>query len=167
MDEDGEREANRMALQYLAERGDGERIELQSEVPVTADTDHVPSLPVTVLEPSPTPGELGIGEITRSELEAYLDNGPHNLLINVEVEPVIDANTFRGFRIALIHETAGPVTGSGLRTGDIITAVNGTNIGRPEGFMSVWESLWNASHLDVDIIRDGRAQSLRWVIVEG
>lgn len=151
---DDEAEANREALYILAGRGEN----------ATAESRELPLLPVTVVEPPPSAAEMGEGLIERDELVIYHEGGPHQLLTTVDVEPFLTGADFIGYRIAHISETAGPVVGCGLREGDVVTAVNGTDIGQPEGFMQVWESLPSTEHLNVDIIRAGEARTLSWVV---
>ena len=151
---DEEAEANREALHILAGRAEN----------AATESRELPLLPVTVVEPPPTSAELGEGSIERDELVVYHEGGPHQLLTTVGVEPILTGSEFVGYRIAHISETAGPVLGCGLREGDVVTAVNGTDIGRPEGFMVVWDSLPSTEHLNVDIIRDGEARTLSWLV---
>jgi hypothetical protein len=166
--DDGERERNQAALETLADRG---------EQPAHVE---VPELPTVVLTPSAEPaapgtqaaheaapegpGEPGDGVIRRSELLTFLEAGPHRLLTSVLVEPVMEEDRFRGFRVEAVQP--GVLRASGLRVGDVVTSVNGRDISRPEGFIRVWESVASADHLDVDIVRDGRARTLSWAIVE-
>lgn len=164
--DDGERERNQAALETLADRG-----EQQAHV-------EVPELPTVVLTPAeedtrreaaqePVPegqGEPTDAVIRRSELLTFLEAGPHRLLTAVLVEPVMDEDRFRGFRVEAVQP--GMLRASGLRVGDVVMSVNGRDISRPEGFIRVWESVASADHIDVDIVRDGQAQTLSWAIVE-
>jgi hypothetical protein len=124
----------------------------------------LPVLPVTVLEPAPTAAELGEGRIDRSDLTAFIEGGPYGLISAVDVEPIIEGEAFRGYRIAALDPTAAAIYSSGLRVGDIVTTVNGYDISRPESFMAAWESMAEAEHLHVDIVRAGDAQTLAWAI---
>lgn len=157
-----ETERNLDALEELSQRHDGaQRQEQQHEEEVQPA---LPVLPVTVLEPAPTAAELGEGQIDRSDLTAFIEGGPHGLIGAVEVDPVIEEDAFRGFRIAALDPNATAIYRSGLRVGDIVTTVNGFDISRPEIFMEAWESMPEAEHLHVDIVRGGTPQTLAWNI---
>jgi hypothetical protein len=72
--------------------------------------------------------------------------------------------TFVGFRIL---ELKGPRwAGIDLKPGDVVTAVNGFPIERPEQAQQAFLSLAVASELRVDYERDGQPRSLRLSIVD-
>jgi len=71
---------------------------------------------------------------------------------------------FVGFRIA---ELRGPRwRGIDLKPGDVVTAVNGFSIERPEQAQQAFLSLAVASELRVDYERDGQPRTLRLAIVD-
>lgn len=165
--DDGERQRNQEALETLADRGEQPAHVEVPQLPTVVLTPPVPEPPAGEATEEAVPaesGELAEGVIRRSELLTFLEAGPHRLLTAVLVEPVMDEDRFRGFRVEAVQP--GVLRASGLRVGDVVTAVNGRDISRPEGFIGVWESVASADHLDVDIVRDGEAQTLSWPIVE-
>lgn len=151
---DGERAANWQALEVLTNRN-ADRATTEEEVPI---------LPVQIMEPPPTPGELGEGAISREDLALYLHDGPPQLFQALSLTPVLSDSGFTGFRIDDISANGNPVMGSGLRTGDVVTAINGRDISRIDSFMTVWESMGTAERLQVDIIRANRPHTLAWTI---
>lgn len=146
-------EANQEALDTLNARG---------EVP--PDREDRPVLPVTVLEPPPTAAELGEGEIQRGDLIAFLNEGPPQIFQALHLSPVLSGSEFAGFSIVSIEVESGPIAESGLREGDVVTAINGRDISRVEMFLEVWESMESAEQLNIDYVRDGRARTLAWHI---
>lgn len=150
--DDGSRAANLDALEALTGRDDASS---SSELPV---------LPVTVVSPPPTPAELGEGEIDRTVFIEFLEEGPPQVFQALLLAPVLRENSFTGFRIESIADSAGPISTCGLRTGDIVTSINGRDISRVEAFLQVWESMRSADQLQVDIIRGGDARTLAWHI---
>jgi hypothetical protein len=158
---DEERAANRAALEQLTARAPEPTANRAASLDAT---DALPLLPVTVVEPPPTAAERGEGQIARHDLREFLEQGPQAVIQAIQVEPEMDGNTFIGFRIQSVDPAAEAFHDSGLRAGDVVTAVNGIDISHPEGFMQAWDSLAEADHLNVDIIRQGRAQTLAWQI---
>lgn len=153
VDNDDEHERNRRELERLA------RQSTPDDHPETR-----PILPVTVVEPPLTAAERGEGRIERNVLSGFLEQGPHAILQAVVVDPVFEDEAFRGFRIDWVSASPAGLADSGLRVGDVVTAVNGVDISQPEGFMRVWDSLSEADHLHVDIVRSGEARTLAWDI---
>ena len=123
-----------------------------------------PALPVTVLEPPPTAAELGVGEIQRSDLVAFMSDGPPQIFQALHLSPVMNDSRFSGFSIDSIEVQSGPIAESGLREGDVVTAINGRDISRLDMFLAIWDSMESADELNIDYVRDGRARTLVWHI---
>jgi len=104
--------------------------------------------------------------IHRAELEAFLNLGPAFLFRNVPVQPVLKGNTFVGYRIVAFFPGETRFAKVDLRGGDVILAINGQSVDRPEVFFEVWESLRQASALEIDVLRGQRRRTLRWAIVD-
>ncbi|MBN1944561.1 MAG: hypothetical protein JW797_02750 [Bradymonadales bacterium] len=158
-----ERLANQRALQLLVAR-ENQPVRPTPDRAQSEPVADLPILPVVVLAPAPTDAELGRGVIDKRSLMDFLQRGPHALLSSVLVEPEMEGDTFRGFRVEAIGSDSGALAGCGLRVGDVVTAVNGQDISHPEGFMEVWDSLERADHLHVDLVRGGEARTLQWQI---
>jgi type II secretory pathway component PulC len=122
---------------------------------------HVTTLPTT--EQSPTPS----GTIRRSVVRQVMSDGLGAFLqrVTFDVEhPVFRDNHFVGFRITELNGDGwGTVE---LQPGDVITAVNGFSIERPEQAEQAFLSLAVASELRVDYERDGQPRSMRLNIID-
>lgn len=117
-------------------------------------------------EPAPAPLESRRGgEIPRAELEAVLDAGPGKFLQAVRVEPRFDGNRFLGWAI-LAFVPDDRFAGIDLRPGDLVVAVNGQMVARPEQLGAVWESLRQAAAVVIEARRDGEPFELRFEISE-
>jgi type II secretory pathway component PulC len=98
---------------------------------------------------------------TRAELQAFLDRGLPDLLARMHTAPVLDRQgpgaRFVGFRLVALADDlrCGPF---GLREGDIVTAVNGHGIERPEDALAVWEQLYEATTISLSLLRGGIEQ---------
>lgn len=103
------------------------------------------------------------GTIARGELDELLADGPAPILAMVVTEPYRERGRFVGFRI--VSFTQGQPTAIDLRPGDVILAVNGRRIERPEHYFEVFEALKQADQLSFDVRRDGVDQQLTYPIV--
>jgi type II secretory pathway component PulC len=103
------------------------------------------------------------GTIKRAQLDELLAGGPAPILAMVVTEPYRERGRFVGFRI--ISFTQGEPTVVDLRAGDVILAVNGHRIERPEHYFEVYEALKTADQLSFDVMRDGVDQQLTYPIV--
>jgi type II secretory pathway component PulC len=114
-----------------------------------------------------TPPSLPEHTLARSAVRAVVDQGLGYFLQRVDLDdqPVMAAGKFHGFRIANLR---GPDFWAGvdLKPGDVVTAVNGFPIERPEQAETAFESLEVASELKVDYDRDGKPRELVYAIVD-
>ena len=86
--------------------------------------------------------------------------------VDVDEQPVMTGGRFHGFRIAGLRD-AGFWSGVDLKPGDVVTAVNGMPIERPEQAQTALESLEAAKELRVAFERDGQPHELVYAIVDG
>jgi hypothetical protein len=107
--------------------------------------------------PPPPPPSLPPGHLARADVDGVLAKGPPWILRRVLTEEVMRDGKFVGWRIVKL-----PAEWSGidLKTGDVVTRVNGMTIERPEDFFSAWSSLAVASDLRVAYERDGGPREL-------
>lgn len=131
-----------------------------------------PPQPRTPVEPQvASGGETALpapsGTIKRSEVRQALNAGLGMFLqrVTFDVEhPVFRDHKFVGFRIT---ELKGPGWQTiDLKAGDVVTAVNGFTIERPEQAQQAFLSLAVASELRVDYERDNQPRSLRLGITD-
>jgi len=92
-------------------------------------------------------------------LGAFLQN------VTIDDQPVRVGGKFHGFRIAALSNAPFWATVD-LKPGDVVTAVNGLPIERPEQAQTAFESLQVASELHVSVERDGQPHDLVYAIVD-
>jgi type II secretory pathway component PulC len=85
--------------------------------------------------------------------------------LEVDEQPVLLAGKFRGFRITALRG-ADFWSGVDLMSGDVVTAVNGFPIERPEQAQTAFDSLVVASELRVAYDRGGQERELVYSIVD-
>jgi S1-C subfamily serine protease len=106
------------------------------------------------------------GSIARADLLAQLDAGPGPILGRVEVTAEHDGERFRGWRLVAVDPEAPPFPGVDLVPGDVLIAINGRSIARPDELQKVWGELRTASAIVADLERDGGRFQLRWAVTE-
>jgi len=119
-----------------------------------------------VVEPPPAPSEPGPKEsVSRSSVDAALKAGLGKFLTHVEVEAQVEKGKFVGWKIV---ELRGDMwSGVDLKTGDVVTRVNGFKIERDHEANAAFKSLAVASEIRVNVIREGKPVEIRFSIVEG
>jgi type II secretion system protein C len=118
---------------------------------------------VTPAPPTPLPDRTlprsAVHEVVSQGLGAFLQH------IELEDQPVRASGKFRGFRVAQLRG-AQFWSGVDLKPGDVITAVNGLPIERPEQAQTVFDSLEVVSELRVAYERDGQPRELSYAIAD-
>jgi type II secretion system protein C len=114
------------------------------------------------------PAPLADHQLARSAVHAAIVDGLGVFFRRVELDdmPVMTGGKFHGFRIAGLPDKEF-WSGVDLKPGDVVTAVNGMPIERPEQAQSALESLDAAKELRVSYERDGQAHELVYAIVDG
>jgi hypothetical protein len=102
-----------------------------------------------------------LGTLSREGLVAIVDRGLGRFLARMRIEPSLTAGKFAGFRVASLDPSWQDI---GLRSGDVITRLNGYPIERPEQALTAFESLRTASELKVEFVRAGVPSNLRFRI---
>lgn len=112
----------------------------------------------------PGDGIVVAGEIDKAAFTATLAQGPQRFIAGLQVRPVMEGRTFRGFELIATRPDS-PLAGSmNVRSGDVIVSVNGIPVERPDQFMKAWEGLAKAAHIDVKLRRAGNQMVYRWTI---
>lgn len=107
------------------------------------------------------------GTLARQDLIEFLDRGPAHLLAQVPVMPVLDdANELLGFRIEAFFPDAPDFHHVDLVRGDLVTAINGLRIERPEHLFDLYQDLRTAPRLQIDVIRKDTLRTLTWEIID-
>jgi hypothetical protein len=96
--------------------------------------------------------------IDRRRLEAVLQEGPGWLLERVPIEEVLEGESFVGWRV---RDLPVELSGVDLRSGDVVTAVNGMPLETPPDFWAAWTTLTVASELTIAYVREGEPRELR------
>ena len=131
------------------------------------DTRHAEVAPVAVEAPRPEapPGKgLRSGTIERAKLIAVLDGGPGAFLRSLEVTPRMDGERFVGWQLVQLLDRQGPLVDVDVVPGDVLLAVNGRTISRPDQLQSVWDSLRTANELRAQLWRGEAKLELTFAI---
>jgi hypothetical protein len=132
-----------------------------------------PAAGAPVEETAPTWEELPVAEagpgaregtIERAALDKVLDAGPGATLRHFEVAAVHDGNRFLGWRLVAVDPKHRGFDGVDLVPGDILVALNGRSVSRPDELQAVWDGLRTADAIVADLRRGEARFSLRWVI---
>ncbi|RMG99041.1 MAG: hypothetical protein D6705_04430 [Deltaproteobacteria bacterium] len=107
------------------------------------------------------------GVVYRSELDRATARGPAYLLRQLGPEPHRIDGRFVGYRITrLFPDEPGLCSDPcDLHEGDVIVAVNGVRIERPEHLATLFEQLPSMTELRVDRLREGEGQSRTYRIL--
>lgn len=104
--------------------------------------------------------------VDRDALLRLAERGPGWLLQRVTLEPVRRDDTFFGYRIADASESVRREMAPQLERGDVVKRVNGVELERPDDYVEAWSRLPRTDAVEIDFVRDGEAQTARWVVVE-
>lgn len=111
------------------------------------------------------PGKgLRTGTIARAHLVAVLDAGLPSFLRQIEIEARTHGNTFVGWQLVQLLDKAGPLHDLDVAPGDVLLAVNGQPISRPEQAQQVWDSLRTANQVTAQLWRGPQKLELRFAI---
>lgn len=121
--------------------------------------------PAMAERPVAVPGRgLRTGTIDRARLNAVLDGGPGQFLRQLEVTPRMDGNRFVGWQLVQLIDRTGPLVDVDVAPGDVLLAVNGQPISRPDQLQTLWDSLRNANEVDADLWRGNAKLRLTFAI---
>ncbi len=113
-----------------------------------------PAAPVEPPRPVAPPGKgLRNGTIDRARLLAVLDAGPASFLRELEVTPHKDGDRFVGWRLVQVLDHTGPLQDLDLAPGDVLLAINGQPLSRPDQLQAVWDSLRTCNEVVADLWR--------------
>ncbi|MBL9015718.1 MAG: hypothetical protein JNL83_16155 [Myxococcales bacterium] len=100
---------------------------------------------------------LRSGTIARDKLIAVLDAGPGMFLRQMELAPRLSGERFVGWELVQLIDRTGPLHDVDLAPGDVLLAVNGKPLSRPDQLQTVWDSLRTSNQLSAQLWR-GEAQ---------
>lgn len=129
-----------------------------------APTDPAP--PASDAQRAVAPAGKGLrkGTIERARLVAVLDAGPANFLRQLEVAPRLSGNQFVGWQLVQLVDRAGPLRDVDLVPGDVLLAVNGRPLSRPEQLQSLWDSLRTANEVTARLWRGDQKLELHFTV---
>ena len=127
-----------------------------------------PSRPADAARPGPAaapPGKgLRTGTIARARLVAVLDAGPGTFLRQLEVAPRMAGDRFVGWQLVQLLDHSGPLHDVDVVPGDVLLAVNGVPVSRPEQLQALWDSLRTANAVTATLSRGSQALELHFAI---
>lgn len=131
--------------------------ELPRDQPAEAE---LPAAAAEPARPEAPPGKgLRSGTIERAKLIAVLDGGPGAFLRQLEITPRMDGRRFVGWQLVQLLDHDGPLHDVDVVPGDVLLAVNGRPLSRPDQLQSVWDSLRTANELRAQLWRgDGKLE---------
>jgi hypothetical protein len=113
---------------------------------------------------APTGKGLRTGTIARARLIAVLDAGTGTFLRQLEVAPRMAGDRFVGWQLVQLLDRSGPLHDVDLAPGDVLLAVNGRPVARPEQLQALWDSLRTANEVTAQLRRGDQALELRFTI---
>jgi type II secretion system protein C len=142
---------------------DGERHELRlpatvvaSALPRRANATARPSLPAGAPPEDP---ETPAREMNRVEVQRRLGEEIPRILAETAVAPVMEEGRVVGVQVTRLPEGS-LLTDAGLRTGDVLTRINDTEIDGMATLIGLWPRLQAASELRAVVVRNGQPFSI-------
>ena len=105
----------------------------------------------------PAPGPVGPSPLDR--VQRALSNEPGMISDVLRPQPVFAEGKLRGYRV-YPGQNARAFATLGLRNGDLVLAVNGTALDDPSRGNEIFNSLGNADHARVTVMRNGQQQDI-------
>jgi type II secretion system protein C len=142
---------------------DGERRELRLPTAVTASAPSRP--PNATARPSlpagapPEDPETPAREMSRIEVQRRLGEEIPRILAETAVAPVMEDGRVVGVQVTRLPEGS-ILTDAGLRTGDVLTRINDTEIDGMATLIGLWPRLQSASELRAVVVRNGQPFSI-------
>ncbi len=100
--------------------------------------------------------------IDRSEVDAALDN-MNQLFTQIRAVPHFEGGKSTGFRLFAIRQNS-IFDNIGLKNGDIIQSINGSELNDPTGALALFQGLRNARQLSVQVLRNKETVTLQYNI---
>ncbi len=104
------------------------------------------------------------GTIARDKLVAVLDAGPGAFLRQLEIAPQLNGERFVGWQLVQLLDRSGPLVDVDVVPGDVLLAINGQPLSRPDQLQTVWDSLRTANLVTAQLWRGKSQFSLEFAI---
>ena len=140
----------------------GERVELRLPTSVAAlppppgPASGRPALPAGAPPEDP---ETPAREMSRVEVQRRLGEEIPRILAETAVAPVMEEGRVVGVQVTRLPEGS-LLTDAGLRTGDVLTRINDTEIDGMASLIGLWPRLQSATELRATVLRNGQPFSL-------
>jgi type II secretory pathway component PulC len=95
----------------------------------------------------------------REEVQRRLGEEMNRILSETAIRPVTEDGRVVGVRLTRVAQDS-LLTDAGLRSGDVLTNINGTEIDGMATLISLWPRLQGATSLQARGLRDGRPFSI-------
>jgi general secretion pathway protein C len=136
----------------------GERLDLR--VTASGPRDDLPPPPAAVpAEARAEPDEPATRVMKREDVQQRLAGEMNRILAETALRPVTEDGRVVGVKLTRIAQDS-LLTEAGLRAGDVLTTINGTEIDGMATLISLWPRLQGASELNARGLRDGRPFSI-------
>ena len=145
-----------------------------STLPPSFDEDLGDSTPVPTTTAAPIPDEqrvvatpgkgLRSGTIARDRLVAVLDAGPAQFLRQLEVTPRMSGERFVGWQLVQLLDHTGPLHDVDVVPGDVLLAINGMPLSRPDQLQTIWDSLRTANTVQAQLWRGDAKFTLEFAV---
>jgi general secretion pathway protein C len=142
----------------------GERVELKVPPAATAPAP-APARPAVAARGTPVPGappedpSTPAREMSRAEVQRRLGDEIPRILAETAVAPVMEDGRVTGVQITRMPEGT-VLSDAGLRPGDVLTRINGTDIDGMATLIGLWPRLQSATELRATVLRNGQPFSL-------
>jgi len=111
------------------------------------------------------PGKgLRSGTIARDRLVAVLDAGPAQFLRQLEVSARMNGERFVGWQLVQLLDHGGPLHDVDVVPGDVLLAINGKPLSRPDQLQTIWDSLRTANSVQAQMWRGDAKFTLEFAI---
>lgn len=127
-------------------------------------TEPLAALPDSQRAVAPPGKGLRTGTIARARLLTVLNAGPGHFLRQLEVTPRLSGDRFVGWQLVQLIDRSGPLGDVDLASGDILLAINGNPLARPEHLQAVWDALRTANEVTAHLWRGDQKFDLRFKI---
>lgn len=104
------------------------------------------------------------GAIERSKLMSVLKQGPGTFLGQLEVSPRLEGKRFIGWQFVQLLDRKSPLADIDLVPGDVLVAVNGNSLSRPDQLQALWDSLRVANSIDAVLWRGNAKVQLAFAV---
>ena len=136
-----------------------------SAAPAAPSASAAPAAPREPQRTVAPPGKgLRNGTIARARLVAVLDAGPGMFLRQLEVTPRLAGERFIGWQLVQLIDRSGPLNDVDVQPGDVLLAINGRPLERPDELQTMWDSLRTANELIAQVSRGDAKLELHFTI---